>query len=133
MTKEDVLEARKFEDKIAQGGRAINVHSEVGGGKEQIMGGRKWLEVSGDEPYDVPYRLLLPLGVDGLLVAGRCISVDHMALGSLRGEPLCIATGEAAGTAAALAVRQRATPRQVEIRTLQHMLMSQGVDLGQNM
>lgn len=132
MTKDDVLEARKFEDKIAQGGRAINVHNEVGGGKGQLMGGRKWLEVSGDEPYDVPYRSLLPSGVEGLLVAGRCISVDHMALGSLRGQPMCIATGEAAGTAAALAVRQGATPRQVEIRRLQQMLMSQGVELGQN-
>lgn len=131
MTQEDVLEARKFEDKIAQGGRAINMHSEVGGKKGELFGGLTFLEVKGDEPYDVPYRSLLPREVDGLLVAGRCISVDHIALGSLRGWPLCVATGEAAGTAAALAVRQKVPPRQVEISSLQKMLMSQGVDLGQ--
>ena len=78
----------------------------------------------------LPYGSLLPQGVDNLLVAGRCISADEEAMGQLRLIPVCSATGEAAGTAAALAARESVTPGKLDISHLQEVLTSQGVELG---
>ncbi|MCL4533835.1 MAG: FAD-dependent oxidoreductase [Bacteroidetes bacterium] len=131
MTAEDVLNATKFPDKIARGGRAMNIHSEDGwSAAAEGFSGKQWLEIKDGKAYDVPYRALLPKDVEGLLVAGRCISVDHMALGSLRGEPLCMATGQAAGVAAALSSQLKVTPRQLDISLIQRKLIEQNADLG---
>ncbi len=129
ITQDDIAEGRFFEDAIGRGGRALNVHSEVGGKEDGYPGGGLWIEPK--KPYYVPYRALVPRTIDGLLVAGRCVSVDHIALGSLRGEPLCIVTGEAAGTAAALAVGAGVQPRNIDIGQLQKTLTKQNVDIGE--
>jgi len=78
----------------------------------------------------LPYGTLLPQGVDNLLVAGRCISAEEEAMGQLRLIPVCSATGEAAGTAAALALRSGVIPAKLDISHLQRVLAKQGVDLG---
>lgn len=78
----------------------------------------------------LPYGSLLPQGVDNLLVAGRCISAEEEAMGQLRLIPVCSATGQAAGTAAALAVREGVTPGKLDISQVQKVLTDQGVDLG---
>jgi hypothetical protein len=78
----------------------------------------------------LPYGSLLPQGVDNLLVAGRCISAEEEAMGQLRLIPVCSATGEAAGTAAALAMRAGVSPGKLDISRLQRVLTDQGVDLG---
>ena len=78
----------------------------------------------------LPYGTLLPQGVDHLLVAGRCISAEEEAMGQLRLIPVCSATGEAAGTAAALALRREVTPGKLDVSQLQKVLAKQGVDLG---
>jgi ribulose 1,5-bisphosphate synthetase/thiazole synthase len=78
----------------------------------------------------LPYGSLLPQGVDNLLVAGRCISAEEEAMGQLRLIPVCSATGEAAGTAAALAVRAGITPAKLDVVSLQKQLRKQGVELG---
>ena len=78
----------------------------------------------------IPFGSLVPRTVDGLLVAGRCMSAQQDAMVQLRLIPVCLATGQAAGTAAALAARAGVTPRDVEVATLQRALASQGVDLG---
>jgi ribulose 1,5-bisphosphate synthetase/thiazole synthase len=78
----------------------------------------------------LPYGSLLPQGVDNLLVAGRCISADEEAMGQLRLIPVCSATGQAAGTAAALAVREGVIPGKLDISHVQKVLTDQGVDLG---
>ncbi len=80
-------------------------------------------------PYQIPYRTMLPQGVEGLLVAGRPISADRVANGSLRVTATCMMLGEAAGTAAALAARRAITPRQVEYAELRGELLEQGVKL----
>jgi len=77
----------------------------------------------------LPYGSLLPQGVDNLLVAGRCISADEEAMGQLRLIPVCSATGQAAGTAAALAVREGVAPGKLDISRLQKVLTDQGVAL----
>jgi ribulose 1,5-bisphosphate synthetase/thiazole synthase len=78
----------------------------------------------------LPYASLLPQGVDNLIVAGRCISAEEEAMGQLRLIPVCSATGEAAGTAAALALQEKVAPARLDVALLQKQLAKQGVDLG---
>jgi hypothetical protein len=77
--------------------------------------------------YDIPYRALLPRDVDGLLVAGRCVSCTHEALEPLREIHVCWVMGQAAGTAAAMAVHKKCEPREVPIDELQAKLRAAGV------
>ena len=77
----------------------------------------------------LPYGCLLPRGVENLLVAGRCLSAEEEALGQLRLLPVCSATGEAAGTAAALAHEKGVFPRDLQVAILQRKLTEQGVRL----
>jgi hypothetical protein len=77
----------------------------------------------------VPYRSLIPQKIDNLVVAGRCISAKQDAMAPLRLIPVCLATGQAAGTAAALALRENLTPRQLDVSILQRTMISQGTDL----
>lgn len=79
--------------------------------------------------YYIPYRSLLPKEFSNLLVAGRCISVDHRVHHATKEIPPCIATGEAAGTAAALAVRGGIAPKQVKVKLLQQQLENRGAIL----
>jgi 2-polyprenyl-6-methoxyphenol hydroxylase-like FAD-dependent oxidoreductase len=76
--------------------------------------------------YAIPYRSLRPEGVDNLLVAGRCISVDHRVHHATKEIPPCMATGEAAGTAAALAVRGGTTPAALDVTALRAHLAQAG-------
>ncbi len=79
--------------------------------------------------YNIPYRSLLPRGLSNLLVAGRCISVDHRVHHATKEIPPCIATGEAAGTAAAMAIAQGAGVKELDVTKLQERLREQGAML----
>jgi succinate dehydrogenase/fumarate reductase flavoprotein subunit len=79
--------------------------------------------------YVIPYRCLLAKEVGNLLVAGRCISVDHRVHHATKEIPACMATGEAAGTAAALAVRDGVAPRELDVPRLRERLEAQGAIL----
>ena len=83
-----------------------------------------------DEAYDIPLRCLLPQGVEGLLVAGRCISGTHEAHSSYRVMPIAMATGQAAGVCAALAAHGGTAPRDVPAADVQAELRRQGPNLG---
>jgi hypothetical protein len=80
--------------------------------------------------YDIPYRCLVPERVDGLLVAGRCLSASREAIGSARMGAQCMAYGHAAGVAAALAASRRIQPRGVPIERLRSELRAQGAIIG---
>ncbi len=80
--------------------------------------------------YGVPYRALLPKHVEGLLVAGRCITSTWEAHMSTRNTVSCMAQGQAAGTAAALCVKENILPRDLNAEKLRKTLRSQGVFLG---
>ncbi len=82
-----------------------------------------------DCTYSIPYRSLLPRGVSNLLVAGRCISVDHRVHHATKEIPPCMATGQAAGTAAALAAQQGTAVGNVDVAVLQARLRDQGAIL----
>jgi len=81
--------------------------------------------------YSIPYRSLLPRGLDNLIAAGRCISVDHRVHHSTKEIPPCMATGEAAGTAAAIAATAGGALRDVSVEALRVRLRAHGaiVDL----
>jgi len=79
----------------------------------------------------LPYGSLLPKEVENLLVAGRCISAEEGAMGQLRLLPVCSATGEAAGVAAALSLKEGIPPRELRVSLLQRTLMEQGVRLAE--
>ncbi|OGG53583.1 MAG: hypothetical protein A3F84_02690 [Candidatus Handelsmanbacteria bacterium RIFCSPLOWO2_12_FULL_64_10] len=85
------------------------------------------------EGKSVPYRSLIPQGVENLLVAGRCISTDHETQGPMRIIPPCMVTGHAAGEAAAQAVNDGATPRGLDVGRLQARLRGLGVPFPHSM
>lgn len=118
LNRDDVLSARKFEDAIAQCGAPIEDH--------HAGNNTRWEYVPDGGTYDIPYRALLPQKVDNLLVAGRCLSADHDAHASVRSMGQCMAMGQAAGTAAALAARTQTNPRELAITNLQERLRADG-------
>lgn len=81
------------------------------------------------EFYEIPYSCLLPVDFDNLLAAGRCISVSHVVHHSTKEIPACMATGEAAGVAAALALKQALSPAALDAGVLRRQLLSQGACL----
>ncbi len=119
LTADDVFAARRFPDAIARVSFPIDIH-DVSGGGGFFEGPRK------GPYYTIPYRCLVPLQVENLLVAGRPISATHEAHGSLRVMPPCFATGQAAGTAAALALETDLPPRRVDVTLLRASLQQQG-------
>ena len=82
-------------------------------------------EVGGSGWFHIPYRVMLPRGLDNLMVAGRCISADYIAQGCTRSQAACMMLGQASGTAAALAIKASTTPRDLNIPTLQQVLVAQ--------
>jgi hypothetical protein len=117
ITGDDVLEGRKFDDSIAMASKPII----------EYYGYRRYLEHDG---YEIPYRCLLPKELDGLLVAGRCISSDQPAFESWRSMAPCMSLGEAAGTAAALCAKFGVQPKALDVKTLQARLIEQGAEIG---
>lgn len=118
LTRDDVLGGRRFPDEIALCGAPIEDHH-AGGDTE-------WTYVGEAGVYGIPYRTLLPAGVEGLLVAGRCFSATHDAHASARSMATCMAMGQAAGTAAALAVRGGIAPRALDAGRLRERLRADG-------
>lgn len=118
LTREDVLEGRRFEDEIALCGAPIEDH--------HAGGDTAWQYVGEAGVYGIPYRCLLPAELDGLLVAGRCFSSTHDAHASARSMATCMAMGQAAGTAAVMAIRHGTVPRAVSPASLRNRLHAEG-------
>lgn len=117
---EDIKSKRKFEDVIFLSGNSIDMHS----------GSAVNYQPASGVPYQVPYRILLPKKVDNLLVAGRCSSLDRVALAAIRVMPPVFAMGQAAGTAAAICVDKNIPLAEVPIPVLQKTLIDDGAILG---
>ncbi|MDQ4035925.1 MAG: FAD-dependent oxidoreductase [Chloroflexota bacterium] len=118
LTRDDVLEGRRFDDEIALCGAPIEDH--------HAGGDTGWHYVGKGGVYGIPYRCLLPAGIEGLLVAGRCFSSTHDAHASARSMATCMAMGQAAGTAAAMAAVAGSTPRVVDAGALRRRLETDG-------
>lgn len=120
----DAVEGRRHTDTIALSGYQWDMADPKQPSYQRMEGQGMAL------PYvEIPYRSLLPQGVDNLIVAGRCLSAAWDALGIVRIMPACFAMGEAAGTAAALAARDGRPFRQVDIAELRASLVAQGTIL----
>jgi len=122
LTRDDVLEARSFDDAVARSAYPIDLHNPSGSGTTTHR-------LAPGASYEIPYRCLVPERVDGLLVAGRCISTTHEALASTRLTPTVMTLGQAAGTAAAMCARDGTRPRDVDTAVLREALARDGVDL----
>lgn len=100
----------------------IDIHNPAGGGQAEGYA-RQAI------PYDIPYGCLLPLGLENILTCGRCISGTHRAHASYRVMGICLATGQAAGVAAALSAQSDISPRALPVEQLQAALQRTGAQL----
>ncbi len=125
LVQEDFMEMRTFEDDIARNSYFIDIHMARSDAKMHIH------HLPPGKSHGVPYRCLLPIGINNMWVAGRAASSDRVVQGSLRVMPNCFAMGQAAGMAAAIAAETGAHTRQVDIRQLQRSLVMQGAWLGE--
>ncbi len=109
MNENDAKSGKKFEDPIGHTGWTLDVHSPDG-----ILSTTGNMHIGYMIPIgEIPYRCLYSRNIDNLFMAGRCISVSHLALGTTRIMASCALTGQAAGTAAVLALHHKTTPRGV--------------------
>jgi hypothetical protein len=122
LTRDDVLQARHFDDGVARSAYPIDVHNPSGSGTTTQR-------LAPGESYEIPYRCLVPINREQLLVAGRCISTTHEALASTRLTPTVMTLGQAAGTAAALACRHGVRVGDVDAKELRSTLIGDGVPL----
>jgi glycine/D-amino acid oxidase-like deaminating enzyme len=132
LTEQDIADKRRFDSNIARNAVRITPFTESHSpdGTEGSRTDTRHREVCEELTWHgVPYESLLPKDIDNLLAAGRCLSVDHEADKWTRIQICCMATGQAAGTAAAIAVRQKVPPRRVPVKQLQEALVGQGVIL----
>jgi hypothetical protein len=120
---DDCVTGRKFDDGICKVGYPIDIH-------DPSSGKTLFTPIQGEDgSYDIPYRCLLPQRVEGLLLAGRCISTTHEAMASTRTMITGMMVGEAAGIAAAMAIRNGSALREVKPDALRAALRKQGVHL----
>lgn len=123
---DDVLDARQFPDQVFRYGCYVDIHAVLPEGQRSEYADRN---LEPGQSYGVPYRCLVPRGVEDMLVAGRCFSATHEALASVRMMPACMAMGQAAGTAAALALQRECHPRDLDTDDLRAALDAEGVIL----
>jgi len=124
LTQNDVRMEGRFDDMVAYGGWSMDDHHPQG----IEYPGAPTIFHPAPSPFGIPYRVLYSRNMENLFFAGRNISATHMALSSTRVMATCALMGQAVGTAAAIAVKERLTPRGVyeqEIRQLQDSLMEQ--------
>lgn len=122
LTEQDLIENTKFDDVIALCSYPVDLHPAKG-----TLTGTSYKKEKTNvaDVYEIPYRILVPKNVSNLLTAGRCVSATHEALGAIRIMPSVFAMAQAAGTAAALCVKNGTRPEQVDVKRLQDLLREQ--------
>jgi hypothetical protein len=123
LTGDDCKSCKKFEDAIAACNYDLDIHNPEGKGTSHYY-------FPEGEYYTIPYRALIPKNISNMLVAGRCISSDHGAQASYRIMPTVANIGEGAGTAIGLAIKDKVSVRQVDIKKLQKTLKENGAFIG---
>lgn len=123
LTSDELVACTRFEDAIAAGNYDIDIHNPEGSGTSHYF-------FPAGQYYTIPYRSLIPRNSDNLLVAGRCISATHEAQASIRIMPIVCTLGEAAGTAAAIAVKNKQSVRNIDVSLLRETLVAQKAFIG---
>lgn len=118
LTDEDCIDARKGPRDIGQGAYCLDVH--------QPSGVIEHKHVRDGEAYGIPYGVMLPQKIENCIVAGRPVSSDRFANGSVRNQAHIMTIGQAAGTAAAMCVERRTTPRELPVEPLREKLRQDG-------
>jgi len=113
ITRDDILSGRTFDDAVISTTGTMSYHDPEGKRQTTVT------ELA--EPYQIPYRCLVPRDIDGLLVAGRCVSTDYQGLSTVRSAGVALALGQVAGTAAALAIREGIPPRAVDAERIREL------------
>jgi len=122
----DVLTCASFEDSIGVNGWPMEVHA-----PDDVI--FKFPDIPHSRGFnELPYRMLVPSGIDNLLVAGRCASMTHDGQSAARVSGACFAMGEAAGLAASLALSGNTTPREIAVEKLQQALLREGAFIGRD-
>lgn len=134
LTLDDYLACRTFPDDIARCAYFIDLHAvttEAAARAKQVTDGEKRsYALPTGQSHGIPYRCLIPQGIENLLVAGRCLSAERAVQGATRVMPYAFATGEAAGLAAALSLAGNGAVRAVNLPELRRRLLAQGAWLG---
>lgn len=118
----EAIDCKTFPNPISRGSYIIDIHDPSG--KARAIGG----SIKG-EFYDIPFGCIISKTYDNLLACGRCISVDHIAHSSTRIQGTCIQTGQAAGTAAALAIKEKISPKSIDQKELHNQLIQDNMYL----
>lgn len=128
---DDFVERSVFSDEIGRYSYPVDMHSATPDEEnyKAFAQDHKNLRYEKGESYGIPYRILTPIGLDNLLVSGRCVSADRKMLSSIRVMPSCFITGQAAGAAAYLAVENGKNTRGFNVRLLQRCLLDIGAYL----
>jgi len=133
LTLEDYVARRSFEDEICRNSYFIDVHAKVKAALNDLKRFNEWekttIHYGKGESHGIPYRCLTPKGLKNVLVAGRCVSVEQIVQGSVRVMPCCLAMGEAAGLAAALASKGSGDVHAVDTQRLRSRLKEEGAYL----
>ena len=124
LTADDLLQGVVPDDSILVASNSVDVHGRNGANTTEYK------TIENGQWYGLPLRSLIPLDVDGLIVAGRAISATSDAAGAVRVMPPCMAMGHAAGIAAALAAAGNCTPRSIDATEIRSKLLEQGAFLG---
>lgn len=120
LTEQDILAAKVFDDYVVKDAFFnFDVHNIAGAGLDKTGVQKHFSQSRG---YTIPYRCLLPETKENLLLCGRNISGTHMAHSNFRAMPICVGTGEAAGTAAAIAVKQACSLTDVDAKEIQKFI-----------
>lgn len=123
MQREDVVSGRRFDDVVVHDANFIvDIHNPAGAGQAED-------KIQYVKPYDLPYRSFVPEEMDGLLITGRAISGTHDAHASYRVMSICMAMGQAIGTAAALCAQEGVQPRKLNVKKVQAALIERGCQL----
>lgn len=114
---QDIETAKHFDSWVVKGAYFnFDVHNLEGAGLDPTGVQHEFKQ---ERSYTIPFGCIVPTKVENLLLSGRNVSASHIAHSNLRAMPICMATGEAAGIAAAISVKENVYPRQVEVEKIQ--------------
>ena len=120
---DDAINGQKFEDTIGRVCFPVDIH-------DPVTGQASFHDIGDDGSFDIPFRALIPQGLENLLVAGRCISTTTYVLGATRNHAPCLVMGQSAGIAASIAAQKGVSMPELDIKALQENLKENGVYLG---